>query len=860
GSLTGGSATTGANGIATVGSWKLGTGAGANTLTASATGLPSVTFHANGNADAASTLTVSSGDNQNATVDTDVSSASAVLVTDQYGNPVSGVSVTFAVASGGGSGTGLSQSTDATGVAAVGSWKLGTAAGSNTLTATSAGLAGSPVVFHATGLAGSAGSMTANGGDGQTATVNTAVATDPSVLVTDAHGNPVQGVAVTFTVATGGGAVTGAHATTNASGVATVGSWTLGTTAGDNTLSATATGLPTVTFDATGTSDSAANLDQNAGDNQSATVNTNVTAPSVIVTDAYGNPVQGVTVTFSVASGGGSATGTTRVTNAAGIATVGSWKLGTAAGANSLSASSTGLGTATFTATGTPDAATTVSVSSGDNQSATVDTALATDPVALVTDQFGNPVEGVPVTFGVASGGGSVTGANATSDVNGLVAVGSWTLGTTAGLNSLAASSAGLTSATFHATGTAGSAQTIAVSAGDAQTATVGTNVNVDPAVVVRDQYGNPVAGVGVTFAVASGGGSATGTNATTNASGVATAGSWQLGTAAGSNTLTATSGSLGGSPVTFHATGTADAPTTLAVSSGDNQSATVATATASPPTAIVTDQYGNPVSGVAVTFAVASGGGSVTGANATTGASGLASVGSWTLGTAAGANTLTASSSGLSDVTFDATGTAGAVDHLVLSPATATITADQTQTYSVEGFDAYDNSLGDVTSFTTLSVDGIPCLAALCSDPAVGAHTVSGSMLGAVGTATLNVTAGTATKLAFASPNTSGLPLGSQRTLTVDVEDAEGNVLATDASTAVTFAQTAGAGTVSGLATQTDASGVAADTVTATGAGSVTVTATATGLAPDSVTFTVEPAPVASIQSQPANPTTATG
>jgi len=43
-------------------------------------------------------------------------------------------------------------------------------------------------------------------------------------------------VSVTFAVATGGGSATGLTATTNVSGIATVGSWTLGTTVGSNTL------------------------------------------------------------------------------------------------------------------------------------------------------------------------------------------------------------------------------------------------------------------------------------------------------------------------------------------------------------------------------------------------------------------------------------------------------------------------------------------------------------------------------------------------------------------------------------------------------------------------------------------------
>jgi hypothetical protein len=65
----------------------------------------------------------------------------------------------------------------------------------------------------------------------------------------------------------------------------------------------------------------------------------------------------------------------------------------------------------------------------------------------------------------------------------------------------------------------------------------------------------------GVTFAVASGGGSITGANATTNASGVATVGSWTLGATARANTLTATVDGRIGSPVTFTANRTLPDP-----------------------------------------------------------------------------------------------------------------------------------------------------------------------------------------------------------------------------------------------------------------------------------------------------------
>jgi alpha-tubulin suppressor-like RCC1 family protein len=100
---------------------------------------------------------------------------------------------------------------------------------------------------------GEATNIAINAGDNQSAAPGVSVATAPSVKVTDADANPVSGVAITFAVALGGGSITGASQTTNGTGIATLGSWTLGPTAGTNTLTATAPGLTgsPVTFTAT---------------------------------------------------------------------------------------------------------------------------------------------------------------------------------------------------------------------------------------------------------------------------------------------------------------------------------------------------------------------------------------------------------------------------------------------------------------------------------------------------------------------------------------------------------------------------------------------------------------------------------
>ncbi len=92
-------------------------------------------------------------------------------------------------------------------------------------------------------------------GDGQTGLRGVALAEAFTVRVVDAAGRPVSGISVTFKVTGGGGNFAGGgqlRVTTNASGLAEA-TLTLGTTPGTNTATATAGGLNTPTFTATGT-------------------------------------------------------------------------------------------------------------------------------------------------------------------------------------------------------------------------------------------------------------------------------------------------------------------------------------------------------------------------------------------------------------------------------------------------------------------------------------------------------------------------------------------------------------------------------------------------------------------------------
>jgi Bacterial Ig-like domain (group 1) len=79
-----------------------------------------------------------------------------------------------------------------------------------------------------------------------------------------------------------------------------------------------------------------------------------ITAPTVQVDDQYGNPMPGVTVTFTVVAGGGTLGAAQAVTNLDGLASAGLWTLGPELGANSVVATVVGAGSVTFRAIGIP--------------------------------------------------------------------------------------------------------------------------------------------------------------------------------------------------------------------------------------------------------------------------------------------------------------------------------------------------------------------------------------------------------------------------------------------------------------------------------------------------------------------------
>ncbi|MEN8375933.1 MAG: leishmanolysin-related zinc metalloendopeptidase [Gemmatimonadota bacterium] len=274
----------------------------------------------------------------------------------------------------------------------------------------------------------------------QTGTVGEAVATAPAVLVEDAAGNPLPGARVTFGVVSGGGSVAAASATTNMAGRASAGTWTLGPTVGEQVVQASAGSLSPVRFTAQAGPGAPASLVALQGDGQMGMVGEALAVrPSVRVEDGFGNPAQGTVVSFQVTAGDGSVSGGNVQAGADGTASPLEWRLGGTAGLNTLSAMVSGLTPVDFNATGERGPASMVGVRDGDNQVASIGQPVPIPPSVLVSDDFGNGVQGATVTFQIETGDGSVAGGTVVTGTDGVAAAMDWTLGSSPGAQSLIA-------------------------------------------------------------------------------------------------------------------------------------------------------------------------------------------------------------------------------------------------------------------------------------------------------------------------------------------------------------------------------------------------------------------------------------
>jgi adhesin/invasin len=640
----------------------------------------------------------------------------AVQLEDNSGNPVAkaGVSVNLqATPVVGRLGTvrgALTAVTDSTGRATFANLTP-TLAGTYTLTAEANGVA-SATSAQFTVAAGSAAAIEATGGTPQGTIVNTSFARPLQATVTDALGNPVSGVTVTFTV-TGSGAsavLSAASAVTDASGHASV-TAAANSVAGTYQVTAAAAGVSgSAVFALTNLAAGAASL-AFVEQPTSTTAGAVISAVTVRATDAGTNPVSGIAVTLSAQGGTGTLQGTlTATTDVTGTAafndltinTTGTYQLQAVAGALHAVSGSFQI---------SPAAAANITVFDGNGQTAAVGKAYGAPLRASVQDAFGNPVANAAVTFTAPTTGPSVTFAGSstvTTNAMGIAAAPTATANGTPGTFQVTATTAGAPQpAAFNLTNVPGTANQLGFTQQPSDTA-AGQPITPDVTVQLQDSFGNPVAKAGVAVNMQANPATTRSravrgaTSVLTDAAGLARFPDLSI-NQAGDYTLTANAATTV-STTSDQFSVTVGPATTIRATGGTPQSATILTPFAQSLQATVLDASGNPVAGVTVTFTAPASGASATlsAGQATTGANGQASV-TATANGVAGSYTVQASIPGIASAGFQLTNVAGGASTLAFVQQPVNTPAGAAMSVSVKLVDNSGNPVAGMT--VTLSV-----------------------------------------------------------------------------------------------------------------------------------------------------------
>lgn len=398
-----------------------------------------------------------------------------------------------------------------------------------------------------------------------------------------------------------------------------------------------------------------------SGNDQEGVVGAPLPQPVVVkLIDDRGKPVTNHLITFDVISGGGTATADSAATDSAGVAQV-HWILGDSVGDYQRlnvhavdRASGRELITRVFRSRPRARPAAQLVAVVGDDQSAYPLTTLPERVEVRALDSLGRGVPGLPIIFSVVRGDGSVTGGARFTDAQGFATAGEWTIGPAVGDNILFATAESLPTVAFTATAITGHPGRVMQRTGDAQFAIVGKPVPVPPSVVVRDEYGNPVANTRVTFI--SGKGSSRVEHTVVSAvDGRAISRGWVMGTTSGPQELFVFA--VGAQPTVFRASAIADRPAQLLIVAGNVNTGRVGTVVASAPSVRVVDRYGNPIVGTPVKFAAGQGA-SRSEFVVETDSAGVATFTEWTLGREPGVYVLMASVGSLGPLRFRATAT----------------------------------------------------------------------------------------------------------------------------------------------------------------------------------------------------------
>ncbi len=589
-----------------------------------------------------------------------------VQIRDGSNNPVSqsGVLVTAAIASGNGTlGGTVAVTTNASGTATFPNLSIVGTVGAFTLSFSAPDIA--PVTSGTIALsAGVPAKLDIVTQPSATAQSGVPLARQPMVRLLDGHGNTVlqSGVAITGSIASGpaGGSLGGSVvASTDGNGVAAFTGLALTGPAGSYLLGFGSGALPAAT---------SAPVVLGAGVGVSLSLRTQPSAqvvnasvfpqqPAVQLRDAAGNPVAqaGVLVAASIQTGGGQLGGGAAVaTDAAGVAVFANLAITGQTGDRTLLFASAGyVSVVSGTVTVGAGPATQLAVTGQPSASVQDGVAFPQQPVIQLQDVSGNPVSqaGVPVSVAVAGDAATLGGvATVNTDASGRAAFTGLSITGKAGNYTLAFSAPGLAGTSSAAIAlAAGLAAQLAITTQPSPAASNGEPFARQPVVQVQDASGNPVSGAQVTAAIASGGGSLGGTTiATTDGNGVAAFSGLAITGLAGGHTLSFTAPGVG--PV---------ASSSIALSAGAASQLILATQPASTaqsgvafpqqPVVRVADVSGNPVSGVVVTAAIATGGGTLGGTStATSTANGMAAFTNLSISGTIGSRTLGFTASGI--------------------------------------------------------------------------------------------------------------------------------------------------------------------------------------------------------------------
>jgi hypothetical protein len=587
-------------------------------------------------------------------------------------------------------------------------------------------------------------------------------------------------------------------------------------------------------------------------------------AVTVAIQDANGNTVttatDGVTISIGTNPGSGTLTGTATVAAVNGVATFSDLSINKAGTGYTLSASASGLtGATSGTFDVTPGAAAKLAFTV---QPSNVIASAAITPAVQVSilDAFDNLVtsatDNVTVAIGNNPSGGTLSGTATVAATGGVATFADLSINRAGTGYTLAASSGSVTGATSAAFGVAaGAASKLVITTQPSDTAQSGTAFPRQPVVQLQDAAGNVVAqsGIGVTAAIASGGGTLAGTaTVNTDASGTATFTGLGISGTVGDRTLSFSANTLAAATSsTVHVRAGAASQLTITTQPSDTVQSRIAFARQ--PVIQLRDAAGNPVAqpGVAVAAALDSAGGTLGGtATASTDANGVATFTDLSIAGRAGSRTVAFSATGVTGVSSDTVVvTAGAAAGLAFAvqPSNVVAGAAITPPVQLSIVDADSNvvtsasdtvrlAIGTNPSAGTLSgtaavaaVGGVATFAGLSVDRAGTGYTLAASY-GALTAASgpFDVTAGALHH--FRIDSIGGQTANQPFNVTVTAQDELGNTVTSFAGT-VDFSSTPAGGISAGGTSGPFAAGVlASHAITFGTTGTFTLTATRSG------------------------------